>query len=145
MSSAALATLASITRDAITNCPDVEPFMGDVRLLGDVHLNETADHQIFWASFFEPDPAERARFQRVMRAPAQALADLATLHRAVHGTLPPPQRALLELLRRRVALAYFPSADIVVRRALDRSPGAAGYAAHCLTKHIERSEWLRKS
>ena len=140
--SGATATLASVVRDSITNCPDVDPFMGDTRLLGDVHLAQESWKHEFWAAFFEPDPAERARFLRVINAPGQAIRDLAKLTYETHGTPTIVPVALTELLRQRVALAYFPSADLVVRRA--RS-GSAAYAKRCLLKYVEESEWRMRS
>lgn len=134
----AVATVGQVVRDSITNCPDVEPFLGDVRLLGDVHLAQESWRHEFWAAWFEPDQGERARFLRVIDAPARAMRDLARLHGERYGTPAVVPLALLELLRQRVALAYFPSADVVVHRA--RS-GSARYAQRCLLKYIEADEW----
>ena len=132
------ATLASITRDSITNCPDVEPFLGDTRLLGDVLMKQESWKLEFWVRFFEQDPSALARFLRVANAPMQALRDLAKLNHAVNGTPTLIPTALVELIRQRVMLAYFPSADQVVKRA---TQGSALYAQRCLFKFIEVEEW----
>lgn len=142
VSEAATQTLARIVRDTITNCPDHEPYLGDTRLLGDVHLVQEAWRHEFWAAWFEPDPSERARFKRVLAAPGEAFRDLARLHRHETGEAAWFPPALGELLRQRLALAYFPSADIVVRRA--RS-GSALYAAQSLTRYIGAEQWRAKS
>jgi hypothetical protein len=135
------ATLAAVVRDTITNCPEHEVFLGDTRLLGDVHLLQEGWKHEFWAAFFEPDESERARFTRVMAAPMEALTDLARLEKARTGVTPTFPGELIELLRSRVALAYFPSADVVVRRARE---GSALYAKQCLLKYIEESEWQKR-
>lgn len=136
------ATLAAVVRDTITDCPDVGPYLGDTRLLGDVHLVQESWRHEFWAAFFEPDVAERDRFRRLLAVPALAFRDLAVLEREATGVLPHFPPALEELLRSRLALAYFPSADLVVRRA--RS-GSAAYARECLLRYIEADQWRTKS
>jgi hypothetical protein len=137
-----LATVGSVVRDSITNCPEVEPFRHDVRLLGDANEAQSSWRHEFWAAYFEPDPGELARFRRVLAAPGTALRDLARLHKARTGTAPLVPEAVIELLRKRLALAYFPSADVVMRRA--RS-GSALYAQQCLTRYIEEDAWRRRS
>ncbi len=132
------ATLASITRDNITNCPDLNPYLGDTRLLGDAHHAEESWKLEFWVRFFEQDPSELSRFDRIVNAPMQAFADLARLQKATTGesSYVPPE--LIELIRKRVMLAYFPSADVVIRRA---KHGAPDYARRCLLRFIELEEW----
>lgn len=137
-----VATLASITRDSITNCPDLDPFMGDTRLLGDAHYDQPAWKLEFWVRFFDQDPSSLSRFLRVANAPMQAFRDLAKLEKALTGNPVRIPHELIELLRRRIMLAYFPSADQVVKLA---TQGSALYAQQCLLKYIEAEEWQMRS
>jgi hypothetical protein len=112
--------------------------MGSVRLLGDLHVEQESWKLEFWVRFFEQDPGTQARFLRIANAPMQAFRDLAKLEKAVSGNPVRIPHEIVELIRKRVMLAYFPSADQVVRQAVR---GSALYAKQCLLRFIEEDEW----
>lgn len=137
--------LIYIVRDTLgIGCSEANEFMGDPRLLGDIHYSPSVDSRRldFWVKWFEQDPEALARYNRVMHSIRQAFSDVGKLHYALTGEPARIPEQLVEHLRIRVMRAYFPSAGQVVKRARF---GSALYAQQCLQKFVSQEAWLQRS
>lgn len=134
--------VAPVIRDTITDCPDVEPYFADVRLLGDVYDLTPFWKLDFWIQLFTQDREELARYRRVMGAVDQCFADLAVLEKAKTGRAPYVPEALVELFKVRFAGAYGFSLGNVIKRAKTAAPL---YAAQQMQRFIAEDEWHRRS
>lgn len=137
-----LSEISAILRDSLTQCIDTEAYLGDTRLVGDAFHHDEFWKIDTWIRWFEQDPAAQARYSRVVRAVDEAVHDLAALERATTGEPLHISPKLIAFLKLRVATAYFPHSDEIVRRA---THGSAHYAAQQMLRHIPEVEWRRRS
>jgi hypothetical protein len=131
-------TVALIVRDSVTDCPDLAPFVDETRPLGALHVSRSSGELEWWVRYFEQDEASLERYRRVQRAVGQAFRDCFELAKARGEEPAPIDGRLVELLKQRIAVAYFPSADLIAERA---RTGSAGYASAALRRYIRPEEW----
>ncbi len=134
-------TLAQVVRDTVTDCPDLAPFLDETRPLGSVHFTRTSYELEWWVRFFEQDPASLERYRRLQRAIGQAFRDVYELAKAT-GSERPIDPRMVELVKQRVALAYYPSAGLIAERALSGSPA---FAAAALRRYIRPEQWWERN
>jgi hypothetical protein len=135
-----LTEVSAILRDSMTKCIDTEQYLGDTRLIGDAFGNDEFWKIDTWISWFEQDPERLARYRRTVRSIDRALRDLADLAGERDGCPHAVDPRLADFLKLRVATAYFPSSDQVVKMA---TRGGAGYAARQMLSRIDAEEWVR--